>query len=71
MGLEQGSKVVLFGSFARVTSIYLHGADAPHPLTLGGNLERGEKGPCKGVVLGPPKGAQLTCILFCVSYCLL
>lgn len=40
-GAAGGGGVVLFGSSAKVTSVYLHGADAPS----WGNLESGEKGP--------------------------
>lgn len=58
----------MFGSFAKVTSVYLHGAVAPSR----GDLERGKRGvfeeePVPGLL----QEAQLTCILFCVSYCLL
>lgn len=35
----EGARLFLFGSFAKVTSVYLHGADAPS----WGNLERGGK----------------------------
>jgi hypothetical protein len=36
-----------------------------------GDLERGKRGSLKGVPVPVLRGAQLTCILVCISYCLL